>query len=147
MPDYNLIAGRRVGKIPSWVGVSLVMLFVQYVTISNTVPIAVMSDASNFGGAWSVLPLKGAVASVVGYASYVVLQPFRSIIYHATATFGSRWTGKVVELLFPFRSMVANHLWFSVVNSAVWLIGGAGVLRLFRYTRSRRRGRSPNDAS
>jgi hypothetical protein len=143
MPDDNLIAGRPIGKIPSWIGVSLVVLFVQYVTISNTVPIAVMSDASNFGGAWSLLPLKGIAASAVGYASYVVLQPFRSIIYHATVTFGSRWTGKVVGLLFPFRSMIANHLWFSVVNSAIWLIGIAGVLRLFRYTRSRRRDREP----
>jgi uncharacterized membrane protein YjfL (UPF0719 family) len=132
---------RRSGlRVASWGLLALVLLLVQYLTISNTVPIAVMSDASTFRGAWSVFPLRGTAARAVGYASHVVLQPFRPIIWHATVTFGSRWTGPVVKFLFPFRSMVANHLWFSLVNSVVWLACIAGIVRLFRYARIRRRG-------
>jgi hypothetical protein len=119
----------------------LMLVTIEYLCISNASLSPVASDTIPAGGEFSLAPLKGVARRVVGCLSYVTLQPFLPIIRDATLTLGSRWTGRVFEGLFPFRSMVANHLWFSLVNSVVWLACIALLVRLYRVLSRRYRSR------
>lgn len=122
----------RVRKLLVWSLAVLTMLLLQYVTISNVDLSPVGSDTAPHRG-----PLNWAVSRV----SFITLQPLLPIMAHASRTLGSRWTGDLCRAIFRFKTPTANFVSFAVVNSAIWLLAAAVMLRLARCIRQLGRGR------
>jgi|GEM_PF-3220167 len=159
-----------VALVAGWIGLTALQFFV----FVNRPPLAGGDFARrDLAGMYSPVSLPSPVSRALWDIAPVVLAPTQNLVHAAIGKggvcntsagwrSGKGWRGMVRRLVFPFppppwsenqdeayrrlsqRSLQINALWFSALNSLVWIGGIAGATRLARRVAWRRARKGGN---
>ena len=124
---------RHVRSLGAWVLAGLAMLLLQYQTVYG-------HDFGPIGH--DTNPYRGPVHWIVQRLAPITLLPLGPIARDSEWTGGRRWTGRVMRWFPHFHDYRASCLFFAGVNTAVWLLGAALFVSLWKRV-AQRIGKAP----